>query len=62
MLFRSAIFNIGQAVGVLLSDVQDGVFLAMSGRVFDPRRVRKNREKGVFEDLDDISPNSSRNR
>ena len=57
-----AIFNIGQAVGVLLSDVHDGVFLAMSGRVFDPRRVRKNREKGVFEDLDDISPNSSRNR
>lgn len=56
-----AIFNIGQAVGVLMSGPDDGVFLAMSGRVFDPFRVRKNREQGIFEDLDGISPNSSRN-
>lgn len=56
-----AIFNIGQAVGVLMSRAEDGVFLAMSGRVFDPFRVRKNREQGIFEDLDAISPNSARN-
>ncbi|MFN4917945.1 MAG: asparaginase domain-containing protein [Planctomyces sp.] len=56
-----AIFNIGQAIGVLMAGSEDGVFLAMSGRVFDPRRARKNRDKGVFEDLDAISPNSARN-
>ncbi|MFM7039598.1 MAG: asparaginase domain-containing protein [Planctomycetaceae bacterium] len=47
-----AIFNVGMAVGVVQALQADGVWLAMSGRLFDPRRVRKDRERGVFvEDL-----------
>lgn len=44
-----ATFNLGLALGVLLSDSASGVWLAMSGQVFDPYAVRKNRDLGRFE-------------
>jgi L-asparaginase len=44
-----AIFNIGTALGAV-DVLDDGVYIAMGGRIFDPRRVRKNREKGIFEE------------
>lgn len=50
--FRStdATFNIGVAVGAV-SSLPHGVYLAMNGRIFDPRRTRKNREKHCFEEV-----------
>ena len=47
-----AIFNVGVAVGAVCS-LPDGVYIAMNGRIFDPRRTRKNRELGVFEVISD---------
>ena len=44
-----AVFNIGVAVGALNS-LPDGVYLAMSGRIFDPLTARKNRQRHMFED------------
>ena len=44
-----AIFNIGGAVAAAQT-LPPGVYIFMSGRVFDARRVRKNREKNRFED------------
>lgn len=41
-------FNIGCAVGALLSS-PPGVYIAMNGLVFHGDRVRKNRELGRFE-------------
>jgi L-asparaginase len=41
-------FNIGCAVGVLVSQ-PPGVYVAMNGRVFDGDHVRKNREARRFE-------------
>ncbi|MEP6940123.1 MAG: asparaginase domain-containing protein [Rudaea sp.] len=46
-----AVFNIGCAVGALQA-LPDGVYIAMNGRVWDPRRVRKNREANRFEAQD----------
>jgi len=43
-----AVFNIGCAVGALQS-LDDGVYVAMNGRVWDPRHVRKNRAANRFE-------------
>lgn len=43
-------FNIGCAVGALLSKPA-GVYIAMNGIVFDGDRVRKNREAGRFESV-----------
>src|SRR5215472_11459826 len=43
-----AIFNIGVAIGAVQS-LAPGVYIAMNGCVFDPHRVRKNREKNRFE-------------
>lgn len=45
-----AIFNIGSAVGVLLSS-SPGTYIAMNGRRFQPDQVRKNVDKGIFESL-----------
>ncbi len=49
--FRStdAVFNIGTAIGAVQS-LPPGVYLAMNGRIFDPLRTRKNREKNCFEE------------
>ncbi|HXH03483.1 MAG TPA: asparaginase domain-containing protein [Candidatus Competibacteraceae bacterium] len=44
-----AMFNIGFALGALQA-LPHGVYIAMNGRIFDPRRVVKNREAGRFED------------
>lgn len=44
-----AVFNIGCAVGAIQA-LPDGVYIAMNGRVWDPARVRKNREANRFED------------
>jgi L-asparaginase len=45
-----AIFNVGMAVAAAQT-LPAGVYLAMSGRIFDPRRVRKNREADRFEEF-----------
>jgi L-asparaginase len=44
-----AVFNIGCAVGAMQA-LPDGVYIAMNGRIWDPQRVRKNREANRFED------------
>ncbi len=44
-----AVFNVGCAVGAVQS-LPDGVYIAMSGRVFEAGKVKKNREAGRFED------------
>ena len=41
-------FNIGTAVGAVQS-LPEGVYIAMNGRVWDPRRVRKNVSANRFE-------------
>jgi len=43
-----AVFNIGCAVGAVQT-AADGVWIAMNGRVWDPRQVRKNRASNRFE-------------
>lgn len=43
-------FNIGAAVAAVQS-LAPGVYIAMNGRIFDPNRVRKNRELNVFEEV-----------
>jgi L-asparaginase len=43
-----AVFNIGCAVGALQA-LQPGVWIAMNGCIWDPRKVRKNRQKNRFE-------------
>ena len=44
-----AIFNIGGAVVVALNQAP-GVYIVMNGRMFDARKVRKNRDKNRFEE------------
>lgn len=46
---NDAIFNIGFALGCAQC-LPPGIYLAMHGRVFDPRQVRKNREAQRFEE------------
>lgn len=43
-----AVFNIGCAVGAL-QVLPEGVHIAMNGRIWDPRTVRKNRAANRFE-------------
>ncbi len=43
-----AVFNIGCAVGAVQA-LDPGVWIAMNGRVWDPRKVRKNRDANRFE-------------
>jgi len=45
-----AVFNIGTAVGAVQS-LDDGVYIAMNGRIWDPMRVRKNVDANRFEPL-----------
>jgi L-asparaginase len=47
-----AAFNVGCAVGALQS-LPPGVYVAMSGRVFNAERVCKNREAGRFEEAEE---------
>ena len=44
-----ATFNVGMAIGVVITQPAAGVWISMSGQVFDPLKARKNRERGVFE-------------
>jgi L-asparaginase len=44
-----AIFNVGMAVAVAITQPTAGVWMTMSGQVFDPLKARKNRDRGVFE-------------
>ncbi len=44
-----AVFNIGTAVGALQT-LDEGVYLAMNGRIFKAGEVRKNREAKRFEE------------
>lgn len=43
-----AVFNIGCAVGAVQT-LAPGVWIAMSGCIWDPHEVRKNRDKNRFE-------------
>lgn len=43
-----AVFNIGCAVGAVQT-LDDGVWIAMNGRIWDPEHVRKNRAENRFE-------------
>ncbi len=43
-----AVFNIGCAVGAVQA-LPDGVWIAMNGRIWDPAKVRKNRDANRFE-------------
>ncbi|MGA9341649.1 MAG: asparaginase domain-containing protein [Rhodanobacteraceae bacterium] len=49
-LFRGsdAVFNIGCAVATV-QIMPPGVYIAMNGRIWDPRSVRKNRDANRFE-------------
>ena len=43
-------FNIGFALAAVQT-LPSGVYLAMNGRIFDPQKVRKNREMNRFEEV-----------
>jgi len=45
-----AAFNIGVAIGAVQTR-PPGVYIAMNGQIFDPARIRKNREKNCFEEF-----------
>jgi len=45
-----AVFNIGGAVAASQT-LDSGVYLAMNGRIWSPKEVRKNREKNRFEPI-----------
>ena len=47
-----AIFNIGCAIGALQA-VTTGAWIAMSGCIWDPKKVRKNRAQNCFESTAD---------
>ena len=44
-----ATFNVGMAIGVAITQPVPGVWITMSGQVFDPLKARKNRDRGGFE-------------
>lgn len=45
-----AVFNVATAVAAVQT-MPGGVYIAMNGRIFDPEKVRKNREENRFEEL-----------
>lgn len=45
-----AVFNLGCAMSAVQM-LGSGVYITMGGRIYDAGRVRKNREKGIFEDV-----------
>ena len=47
---NDAIFNIGFALAAVQS-MPEGVYICMNGRIFEPGRVRKNREMNCFEEI-----------
>ncbi len=50
-LGSDATFNIGCAVSAAQT-IDNGIYLAMNGRIWDPQNVRKNREMNRFEAID----------
>ena len=44
-----AAFNLGVAIGALQA-LPDGIYIAMSGRIFEAGKVKKNRSAGRFEE------------
>ncbi|NIP16957.1 MAG: asparaginase [Xanthomonadales bacterium] len=46
-----AVFNIGCAIGAVQS-LPEGAWIAMSGRIWEPAKVRKNRSANRFEPID----------
>jgi L-asparaginase len=46
-----AVFNIGCAVAAVQT-LPDGVYITMNGRVWDPAKVRKNRDANRFEEIE----------
>lgn len=52
---NDAIFNIGFALGAVQA-LPEGVYIAMNGRLYDPRRVRKNRVLNRFVEVEPDSP------
>jgi len=48
------LFNLGAALAFAESQ-DDGVYVAMNGRVFDAYNVRKNRDIGEFEEIEPAS-------
>lgn len=49
-----AVFNVGTSVGAV-SCLPPGVYICMNGKIFDPRKVRKNRDLGRFEEINDTT-------
>lgn len=49
MRSSDAAFNLGVAVGALQA-LTEGIYIAMSGRIFEAGKVKKNRTAGRFED------------
>ncbi len=47
-----AVFNVGMAVAAVQT-LKPGVYLAISGQVFEAGKVRKNREENCFEKIPD---------
>lgn len=45
------LFNLGSALSVV-QILPPGVYIAMNGRVFEWDKVRKNRERGIFEPVE----------
>jgi L-asparaginase len=45
-----AVFNVGTAIGAVQC-LPEGVYLVMNGRIFQPERVRKNRDRNRFEEI-----------
>ena len=48
-----AVFNIGCAVAAVQT-LPDGVYITMNGRVWDPAKVRKNRDANRFEEASGV--------
>lgn len=46
--FTDAVFNIGCAV-MAVQTLSEGVYIAMNGKVFDPKTAKKNRTENRFE-------------
>ena len=45
-----AVFNLGCAMSAVQM-LGPGVYITMGGRIYDAAHVRKNRDKGIFEDV-----------
>ena len=46
-----AVFNVGCAIGAI-QQVDEGIYIAMNGRIYHPNQVRKNRDAGRFEEIE----------